>query len=59
MAKVTGTHHGLFAWDETKEQALKELEGVLEMVIDIQLEELEEQRQSRLNLEISKNALNF
>ena len=47
LAKVTGTVHGLFAYGTTKELALKELRGVLDMVMDIQLEELEQQRQIR------------
>jgi predicted RNase H-like HicB family nuclease len=43
LAKITGKE-GIVAWGETREEALKEMEYVLDALIDIQLEEIENER---------------
>ena len=51
LAVVLGTPHGLFTWGHTKEEALQELHGVLEVMMDISIEQLEEQRKLKNNLQ--------
>jgi predicted RNase H-like HicB family nuclease len=38
---------GIIAWGETKEEALKEMEYVLDALIDLKLEEIENERHLR------------
>jgi predicted RNase H-like HicB family nuclease len=46
LAKIKG-REGIVAWGKTKEEALKEMEFVLDALIDLQLEEIENERYLR------------